>query len=280
MIRNLTVVFSLAFFLTASNAQAGLFDSLKFWKAKPSNINIAKINEGTVDAKEDMVKLSKKYVIKQIEKNNKYVAKAKSQISPDFWKQADAEQKFDVLYKEIKRMNKFYGKLAEKWPDVESEIDEDMDQIQSFMEDQDDALEQDAKWLKKLQKDLSGVNAAYSGKEREVRKRSLNERIRITKSRMKMIREFKADYGKIYPFFEKLKGQMDLWGLIVTENAAVYEETFNTLTVDKDSRHAYDTLLTFKSYDHIVNDLMDSWENLEKMIEVLTDDLSRADELQ
>jgi len=270
----------MALSLSSSFAHAGILESLKFWKPKPSSISIEKINEGTVDTKDHMVKLSKKYVIKQIEKNNKYVAKMKKEVSPDFWEQADADEKFDALYKEVKHMNKFYGKLADKWPDVESEMQDDMEQIESFMEDQETALKQDAKWLKKLEKDLSLLSSQYSGKELEVRKRSLQERIRITKSRIRMISDFQKDYKKIYPFFVKIKGEMDLWGVIVTENASVYEETYNTLTVAKDIRHAYDTLLSFKSYDHIITDLMDSWTNLEEMLQVLTDDLSKMDELE
>ena len=86
-----------------------------------------------------------------------------------------------------------------------------------------------------------------------------------------MIRDFKTNYGRLIPEMKKVEDDIDYFILTLQETAKIYESAYRTVELSMNISNAIDNIQEFTSLNDLSDEVMKSWDNLDGILDNLTD---------
>ena len=267
--------------LNASAQSETIFDVLKNKLAgneKPPSVE--EIIQETKEIKDEVKDLSQNYVIESIKKYNKMIADIRTEVNSKSWfiyEKTDAE-KFQVILDGIEEMKDFYNRLNKEKQDVRKEMFSYIESVKSFSKELDRKIPEEKREKERLEREYNNIDPKYSAEEKEIKRNGLRKRITFCERRVKILQDFTKNYYKLSPILEDARKSIDKFIFIIEESAGVYNDAYRTLKLQKDISNAYRTIDELKSLDYLSENIMKSWEDLENIVNILSDQVVGFDD--
>ncbi len=235
--------------------------------------NVSDIPEITKETKENVTglkNLSENYVIKNIKKANKYLEETNRNLM--LTEKKDKKKALKEFVQNYKEIVEFYVDVTKEQNviKIKQELMGYYDETVLFC----DSLAKMEEDLKIFKEDcLVQIKACEkeTTKESAVKKARLEAEYRNAERQEKMIRDFKNNYQRLIPEMKKVQSDVDFFIFTLQETAKVYESAYRTVELSMNISNAIDNIQELTSLDELTNEVMTSWENLDGILDSLTD---------
>lgn len=250
-------------FLLPAGIRGGVFDI--FSSPGPASIDIREIMRDTEEIIRDARELSEDYVTGSIRRNRRLITGIQEDLEPGFFGPSE-EERMEILQDGIEMLRDLYRDLNDRKDSVSGRLRGHLKDITDYIEDQEDAIAKEKKYLKHLEDELYTLIDDYSGKNLDVKQRAIETRILLTRQRITLLDGFLTDYAKLTRIFKKANRQVAAFIFVISVNTKVYEEAFETLAMKKDFKTARRMLNDINLDEGAPEDLMENWEKLMEMV--------------
>lgn len=237
----------------------------------PTISDVPKITKETKENVHGLRSLSENYVIKNVKKANKLLADTKKELEKAE-KRDQKKKALKIFVSDYKEVVDFYRSIT-KDKDVSKIKDELMGYYRETIEFYE-SLEEIEKSLGYDLENYSNKLTTYeetSSREAELKKKTLEQQVRYIGQQKKMINDFKNHYFKLIPEIEKVQKDVDYFVLTLQETAIVYESAYKTAELSMNIANAIDNISELNALGNLTNDIMDSWKNLDSILDNLTE---------
>lgn len=237
----------------------------------PTISDVPKITKETKENVHGLRSLSENYVIKNVKKANKLLADTKKELEKAE-KRDQKKKALKIFVSDYKEVVDFYRSIT-KDKDVSKIKDELMRYYRETIEFYE-SLEEIEKSLGYDLENYSNKLTTYeetSSREAELKKKTLEQQVRYIGQQKKMINDFKNHYFKLIPEIEKVQKDVDYFVLTLQETAIVYESAYKTAELSMNIANAIDNISELNALGNLTNDIMDSWKNLDSILDNLTE---------
>lgn len=254
---------SLMMLLMPTDLCGGVFDL--FFPPGPASIDINEIVRDTEEIVLDARALSEDYVTTGIRRNRRLVTSIREDLEPGFFGPSE-EERMEILKDGIEKLRDLYRDLYDRKDSVSGRFRGYLEDIADFIEEQENALGKEKKYLKHLEDELFGLSADYGGKNLEIQQRAVETRILLSRQRIALLDGFLKEYSRLPRVFKQASRQVAAFIFVISVNAKVYEEAFETLSMKKDFKTGLKTLNDIVLDERAAQDLMENWEELMNMV--------------
>lgn len=225
----------------------------------------------TADTKENMEKvkaLSEHYVIKNAKRANKLIEEMKKKTE----KEKVDKKKITYFISQLKDIIRFYESVTEprKADAAKKDLISYYKATQSFYCDIDKILTNLNSELTRLNSEL-GTIPSDNSKENNMKRHSLDLQILFTNNSIQMLNTFKACYSNLMPTLDKVKNDVDYFILALTESVKVYKKAVQVAELSQTITNALDTIEQLNELNNLSNQIAESWNHLESIMEQLSD---------
>lgn len=236
----------------------------------PTISDIPKITKETKENVTGLRSLSENYVIKNVKKANKLLADTKKDLEKA--EKKDKKKAIKIFVENYKEVVEFYRDVTktEKVEKIKEDLLSYYKDTVKFYED-----------LEIMEKNLGVEKEDYSSKlklfgdatsrEDKLKKQTLEQQVKYVGQQEKMIRDFKIHYGKLIPEMEKVQSDVDYFVETLKETSKVYETAYRTAELSMNISNAIDNIQELNELGNLTNDIMDSWKNLDSILDTLTE---------
>lgn len=243
---------------------------IETWRKVPTIADIPEITTETKKNVTGLKALSENYVIKNVKKANELLKTTSEKVSK-LDKKDKKRKAMEVFVSEYKEIVKFYMDVTQ-----EAKIEKVRKELMSYYEDtvvfydslatmeENLGIEKEIKFsdLKKFE--------GTSSREDKLRKSAKEAELKNIEQQEKMIKDFKINYGKLIPEIEKVQADVDFFILTLTETAKVYDSAYKTVELSMNIAKAIDNIEELNTLSNLTEDVMKSWENLDTILDNLT----------
>ena len=235
--------------------------------------NVSDIPEITKETKENVTglkTLSENYVIKNIKKANKYLEETNRNLM--LTEKKDKKKALKEFVQNYKEIVEFYVDVTKEQNviKIKQELMGYYDETVLFC-DSLAKMEEDLKIFKEDCLAQIKVCEKETSKESAVKKARLEAEYKNAERQEKMISDFKNNYQRLIPEMKKVQSDVDFFIFTLQETAKVYESAYRTVELSMNISNAIDNIQELTSLDELTNEVMTSWENLDGILDSLTD---------
>lgn len=237
----------------------------------PTISDVPKITKETKKNVQGLRSLSENYVIKNVKKANKLLSDTKKELEKAE-KKDQKKKALKIFVSDYKEVVDFYRSITK-----DKDVSKIKDELMGYYRETIEFYESLEEIEKSLGYDLENYSTKLtnygetSSREEKLKKKTLEQQVRYTDQQKKMINEFKNHYGKLIPEIEKVQKDVDYFVLTLQETAIVYETAYKTAELSMNIANAIDNISELNALGDLTNEIMDSWKNLDSILDNLTE---------
>lgn len=215
--------------------------------------------------------LSENYVIENIKKANQLLADTNKKLQKS--EKKDKKNILKTFVNDYKEIVGFYVDITS-----EKKVLKIKNELLGYYEDTVefyDSLSVMKNDLKVFKENCLAQIKAYDNielsKEDKLIKSRIEAEYKHAEQQEKMIRDFKTNYGRLIPEMEKVEDDIDYFILTLQETAKIYESAYRTVELSMNISNAINNIQEFTSLNDLSDEVMKSWDNLDGILDNLTD---------
>ena len=237
----------------------------------PAITEIPTITKITKENVTGLKSLSENYVIENIKKANHLLAETNKNLQ-----KAEKKDKKNIL----KTFVNDYKEIVDFYVDItnEKKVLKIKNELLGYYEDTIEfydtlsVMENDLKIFKEnCLAQIKTYGDIELSKEDKLIKSRIEAEYRHAEQQEKMIRDFKTNYGRLIPEMEKVEDDIDYFILTLQETAKIYESAYRTVELSMNISNAINNIQEFTSLNDLSDEVMKSWDNLDGILDNLTD---------
>jgi len=128
----------------------------------------------------------------------------------------------------------------------------------------------------KLEEELQELSLEQDEEMRNIRKRSLEMQIEFKVKEIQIWKEFISLEDKIYETIKNADRTIKKFLLVLSENAKVYRGALEVVKLQRDIK----SLANFMSLQQFSDELVSTWQDLQYLIELLTQEVNKLPAFQ
>ena len=237
----------------------------------PAITEIPTITKKTKENVTGLKSLSENYVIENVKKANQLLADTNKNLQ-----KAEKKDKKNILktfVNDYKEIVDFYVDITneKKVLKIKNELLEYYENTIEFY-DNLSVMENDLKIFKEnCLAQIKTYDEIELSKEDKLIKSRIEAEYNHAEKQEKMIRDFKTNYERLIPEMKKVEDDIDYFILTLQETAKIYESAYRTVELSMNISNAIDNIQEFTSLNDLSDEVMKSWDNLDGILDNLTD---------
>lgn len=164
-----------------------------------------------------------------------------------------------------------YEHISNLRPQIEEELRGKVGEFQDLLKKSKDQIKILEDEKSELEEELKELSLEQDEEMKKVKRRSLSMQIEFKIKEIQIWREFVSLEDKIYETIKDADQTIKKFLLVISENAKVYRGALEVVKLQRDIK----SLANFMSLQQLSDELISTWQDLQYLIELLTQEVNR-----